>query len=464
MEFSSDFFEFPLPDEVKDSIESILREEKPSRELIKTAILQSLKKRGGEIRLNEKQFSGFENLGEIVDISSGYVRQYEHHPLLEGAILISLAQRVCECVDIGIFFILSDLALPPIMREWRKGGMGDTPIGGVWHEWYIFNDKDLPADELKKFKGRVISTAFMTPQMIRNEIAEAKKHPTFPLSMLQYGVVIYDKRGVVKELFNSLLPMQEDYFSHWKKIWYEKFMNLLLRFENLLTKEDIIMAEFVSVQALAGFLYLMFSVESKIEPHEHPGFKRILVFSRKLLPSEIVEKVEKALLCHDLLERLKILQALDSYLSGKDEFFKNYRKKLMNKKEYENKADVELVVDDFLDWDEDKFRRKRMEEYYYLEDFLWILRVFVEKGDRASAKIVSVECVDTLVSLVSIMEKKNFKIHELKRIENVLVIHDVSKRLKLLNSLRSDLTEKDEQMKECHEAYMKYWEEKLQHI
>jgi len=330
MERFSDVLEFPLPDDVKKTIEEILREEGVKKELMRTAILDLMKRKGGEIRLNSKQSKSLDTLEEIIDVSSRYAKKYQDHPLIEGAILLSLHQKIGEEYDIEILFILSDSALPPMVEEWRKG-MGDKPIGGLWDKWEIFNDKNLPFDE-DRFERKIFHPLFMTPTVIKNEVAEARKHPTFILSLFQYGIVIYDKKGIIKKMVDDILPSSEEYFKYWKERRYGEFENLLLSLESFLEQRDMSTAEIISVESAVTFLNLMFAVEKKIEPHQYPESKRTIVASRKHLPPEIVERVEKVLATHDLPERLKLLKDLRSSVAEKDKWMKEYHESLMKLK------------------------------------------------------------------------------------------------------------------------------------
>ncbi len=322
-----DVFEFPLPDDVKRTIEEILREEGARKELMRMALLEFVKRKGGEIRLSVNQSRSLDNLEQMINVSSRYAEKYQDHPLIEGAVLLSPHMKIGEEYDFEILFVLSDAALPPMMGEWKKG-MGDKPIGGLWDEWEIFNDKTLPFDE-DKFEGKIVHPMFMTPTVIKNELADAQKHPTLALSLFQYGVTVYDKRGMVKKIVSEILPPSEEYFKHWKKKRYGEFENLLWSLESFLEEGDTASAEIVSVDAVKTFLQLMFSVDKKIEPHQHPGSKRILSASRKHLSPEIAEHVENVLATHDLRERLKLLQDLRSSVAEKDEWMKKYHETLM---------------------------------------------------------------------------------------------------------------------------------------
>jgi len=326
----SDMFEFPLPDDVKKTIEEILMEEGAKKELVRIALLNLIKRKGGGIRLSSNQSKSLDNLEQVINVSSRYVEKYQDHTLVEGAILLSPHMKIGEEYDFEILFMLSDSGLPPMMEEWRKG-MGDTPIRGLWDEWEIFNDMTLPHDE-DKFEGKIIHPMFMTSTVIKNEVAGAQEHPTLALSLFQYGVTIYDKKGLVKKIIGEILPPAEEYFKYWKERKYGEFENLLWSLESFLEQGDTASAEIVSVDSVKTFLELMFAVDKKIEPHQHPGSKRILSASRKYLSPEIVEQVEKVLATHNLLERFRLLQELRSCVAEKDEWMKEFHKNLMRLK------------------------------------------------------------------------------------------------------------------------------------
>lgn len=324
-----DIFEFPLPEEVKRTIEEILKEEGTKKELLKVAILQSLKY-GGEIMLSPNQSRSLENLEQLIDFSSRYVQRYRDNAVIEGAVLLSPHMKIGEEYDFEVLFILSDSVLPPMLKEWKRG-MGDKPIGGIWDEWKIFNDKTLPHDE-DEFEGKIVHPLFVTPTVIKNEVAGVLEHPTFALSLFQYGIILHDKKGLVKKIISEILPPPEKYFKYWKEREYAEFENLLSTLEDFLKQGDMTSAEIVSVDSTKTILGLMFAMEKKIEPHQYPGSKRILSASRKYLPKNNVEQVEKVLATHDLSERFKLLKDLRSSLAEKDEWMKEYHQSLMKLK------------------------------------------------------------------------------------------------------------------------------------
>lgn len=99
----------------------------------------------------------------------------------------------------------------------------------------------------------------------------------------------------------------EDLLNRQKKKKYEAFKDSLWELERFLEQGDLSTAEIVSVECAEIFLKLMFTLEKKIAPQTP---KRIMLDSRKHLSPEIVKRVERVLLTHDLSERLTLLKDL----------------------------------------------------------------------------------------------------------------------------------------------------------
>jgi len=252
-------------------------------------------------------------LREIVSLSSRFVEKYRDHPSIEGIVLFGsqVVGAIDEQSDIDLLLVLSDSLLPKIEKAWREG-MGDTPVGGLWYEWEILDDKTLPTTQYYEFEGKTIDCLFATLQMIRNSVKNPR--PSIYHLIFQEGVIIHDRRDAVKKLSEEAFSSLGDFFENQKKKKYEAFEDLLFNLERFVKAGDLASAEILSVHCVELFVEFMFNMEKKVAPQTS---KKTMLDSRKFLEPEIVSQVERVLLSHDLSERLRLLRELHGSLKAK---------------------------------------------------------------------------------------------------------------------------------------------------